>query len=91
MGRSTLVRVGICLWIVNAAGHPAVREKSPPSRTVDAPLDRSRVQNVLAQTPLSFEENRGQAAPDVLYVARSATYGVSLLRDRVTLSIPNHQ
>src|SRR5690349_802474 len=86
MGRSALVPIGICVGLIGIAGHPVVREKSPHSGTVVT--TPAHVDNVLAKTPLSFEENRGQASSDVLYVARSPLYGVSLLRDRVTLSLP---
>jgi hypothetical protein len=95
MRRYSLVRFAFCLWVMNTAGHQAVRDTLPrpvplpPHAQTSRPVDRRQVENILAETPLSFEANRGQAAPDVLYLARSAMYGVSLRRDRVTLSIPD--
>ncbi len=53
----------------------------PPARSSRAALDS------LPAIPLAFEKNRGQAAPDILFLARSGGRAVALKADHASMHI----
>ena len=64
-----------------AHGHPgraSLESGAAVEAPAQAPAERERIANTLAQMPLAFEPNQGQAAPRVKFLTRAPWYLLQL-------------
>ena len=89
-----VLSLGVCMslallcaiWVGQHPETSAPPAAAPPQATSPATPPASSAPGVaLPQLPMQFEENRGQAASDVRYLARGPGYGLLLSRDQAVL------
>jgi len=83
--RTSCVFHCIALLLITASIAPAHGSSQTESQTVSWPASGNS--KSISSLPLAFETNRGQAAPDIDFIARGHGYGVLLRANRVTLTL----
>ena len=79
-----LTKLFLSLLAVSATSSASIDQTSSPSLP-----DHTSVTNRLEQLPLLFEENLGQAPPEIRYVAWGTHFGVFMSSQKMTWMIPN--